>query len=356
MKQPKLSKKYKWLSIFIGIILIFSMFLLYFNVKLNQSVSVEESGYRFVVESGETLNSVLDELHKESIIPNALFAKLYARMQNLNEVYSGEYIFDTSMNTKDVIRLLNQPPRMNEVVVQLTEGFWAKDMAQQLAIALDMNADDFLSAWHDQTYIETLMASYDFLTEEIFNDNVRVYLEGYLYPDTYYIPLNASVDEVTRQILDNTQHYYNEVKDLIDASPYTTHEVFIFSSLVMYEARGEYDQQMVAGVFENRMEIGMPLQASASVCYVLYDFDSWLECEAYDNQAIDNLYNTYVYPGLPVGPILNPNIDAIRNTLMYQQHDYFYFVADVYEGGDGTVYYSKTLNEHENKVNELRNR
>lgn len=356
MKQRNYLNKKRWLGIIVGVILVLSMSLLYFNVILNQSVTVEESGYHFVVESGETLNTVLDDLNDASVIPNSFFAKVYARIENLNEVYSGSYLLDSSMNSKDVIKLLNQPPLMDEVVVQLTEGFWAKDMAKQLGDSLGIDENEFLSAWHDQAYIESLMPSYDFLTEELFNDEVRIYLEGYLYPDTYHIPLNATVDEVTRQILNNTQYYFNEVKDLIEASSYTIHEVFILSSLVMYEASGEYDQQMVAGVFENRMETDMPLQASASVCYVLYEFDSWLECESYDNQVIDSPYNTYVYLGLPVGPILNPNIDAIKNTLKYQKHDYFYFVADVYEGGDGTVYYTETLREHENKINELRNR
>jgi UPF0755 protein len=107
------------------------------------------------------------------------------------------------------------------------------------------------------------------------------------------------------------------------------------------------DMRLIAGVFYNRLRINMPLQASPTVCYSLYEFESWLECER--RTSIDSPYNTYVYRGLPVGPILNPSEMAITATLNPQPTDYLYFMADVY--GDGTIYFAKTLAEHEANVN-----
>ncbi len=354
--MKKLKRK-PTIFIILGVVLaVFLGVFYYYQNRLSETLNINEDTMYLSVVEGDSLPMILDHLEAESVISNAMVGKVYARINRLQEVYVGEYRLDETWTLIDLIEILNSPAPSDDVVVQLTEGYWAKDMAEVLEEALGIGASDFLDAWNDWDYIQTLSLDYDFLNEDIYSESVRVLMEGYLYPDTYYIPKDATVDDITRQILDNTQSNLNEVMDLVDASGLNLHEVMIMSSVVMYEASTDYDQSMVAGVFYNRLDSDMLLQSSVTVCYALYEFENWEDCELYANQAIDSPYNTYVYAGLPVGPILNPNVNAIKNTLQYTKHDYYYFVADVYEGGDGTVYYSKTYREHENKVNELRNR
>ena len=104
---------------------------------------------------------------------------------------------------------------------------------------------------------------------------------------------------------------------------------------------------MIAGVFQNRMKLGMSLDSSVTVCYALYDdMTSGEDCEV--NTHIDSPYNTYKNAGLPIGPILNPGAAAIDAVLHPKDNDYLYFVADIY--GDGKVYYAKTLQEQEANI------
>lgn len=349
-------KKHKIMTM--GVVLALALLgsFLFVHHALNAPLEFEDEVYHLEVLDGDSMNSVFDYLQTEGIIPNATIAKLYARYTDKSDVYIGNYVLQSGWNVKEIVDYLNETVPIQDVVIVLKDGGWAKDFAHALELGLEIDAQEFLNSWNDETYIRELMLDYPVLTEEIFNNQVRVLLEGYLYPDTYYIPDYADVDAVTRQILDNTQKNYNTIVSMIEQSDFTTHEVMILSSVVLYEAGSNEDQQMVAGVFMNRLAIDMPLQSSVTVCYALYEFEDWTDCELYVNQAIDSPYNTYVYTGLPVGPILNPNILAIENTLNYDKHDYYYFVADVYEGGDGTVYYSKTYQQHLNKINELENR
>ena len=106
----------------------------------------------------------------------------------------------------------------------------------------------------------------------------------------------------------------------------------------------------IAGVFYNRLNEGMKLDSSVTVCYALYDeYEDPTDCEV--KTDVDSPYNTYLHSGLPIGPILNPGEQAIKAVLHPTKTDDLYFLADI--NGDGKVYYSKTLEEHEAKMKEL---
>ena len=114
------------------------------------------------------------------------------------------------------------------------------------------------------------------------------------------------------------------------------------ASMVQFEGKTAGDMRTIAGVFQNRIDQHYRLQSSVTVCYALYEYDSWLDCEM--NADIDSPFNTYVIDGYPIGPIDNPGLDAIKAVLEPEQTDYMYFIADVY--GDGTVYFASTYEEH----------
>lgn len=361
MKQLKESnKKINHLYLNKKMVLLLCLLLIIFGVgfyqsKINKDNKSLNEPYLLSVQEGDTLGGVIDRLKEDNVIANPSFAKLHAKMSNQSQVFVGTYEISPNASIVEIIELISKPSIM-DVSVTLTEGMWAKDMALAIENKTGISKDKLLKLWSDEKFIKNLIEKYEVLTKDIINKDVKVLLEGYLYPDTYQFRYDSSPEEITYQILDNTEHKYLEVKDLIKKSKRSIHEVVTLSSVVMFEASEPSDQRMVAGVFENRLKIDMPLQSSVTVCYVLYEFEDWEECELYENQLIESPYNTYLNEGLPIGPITNPDIKAIQNTLNYKKHDYFYFVADVYEGGDGTVYYSKTYAEHEKKVEELRNR
>lgn len=345
-----------------NIILIFLAFSLLTTIlvyKTNlKAVQKETELVSFVVEEGQYFNEVVSELQAQGLIKSAFATKLYARISGKQNVSAGVYEVDKSWTSNQIITYLNETMPSSGITVKFNEAAWAKDIAQELEVTMGFSAKETLALWNDEAFVKKMIEKYDFLDASILKDkdDKRVLLEGYLYPDTYDFPKYFTVEEVTTFMLDNFGAKIAPLQSTIDKSDMSLNDIMTLSSIVMYEAATNEDQQMVAGVFMNRLKDGMPLQSSVTVCYVLYDFEDWQDCEAYKNQAIDSPYNTYVYKGLPIGPILNPSIKAIENTLNYKNHDYMFFIADVYEGGDGTVYYTKTYQDHLNKEKELKNR
>ena len=295
------------------------------------------------------LNQAIHKLQDENLIHSAFFTKVQARMNGFNKVYAGTYKISQSMSSYEILDLFNDPQAANhEVIVQLTEGYWARDMANKISEATGVSSDDYIKLWNNKEFVTKMIEKYDFIPKEVINQKeAKVLLEGYLYPDTYSVNTMDTLEEVTEIILANGQDKYDRVKDKISKSKLSPHEIYTLASIVEYEASGLEDMKKVAGVFMNRLEIGMPLQSSVTICYTLYDFEDWTDCESAAGNQTDSPYNTYIYKGLPPGPILNPSLKSIEATLDYDKNDYFFFIADVYDVLDGEVHYQKTYEEHE---------
>ncbi len=229
----------------------------------------------------------------------------------------------------------------------LREGLWAKDMAKALSLKLDITEENLLELWNDETYVKGLISQYEFLSEDILNPVLKVKLEGYLAPNTYNFYIDSSAEEITKKLLNQTEKIFNTYYDQFMASEYSVHELFTLASLTQYESGDFAEDQIIAGIWYNRLDINMRLESSVTICYALYDFESWEDCERYTN--IDSPYNSYRNAGIILGPVSNPGENSIKATLMPQASDYLFFLADVY--GDGTIYYSKTYEEHVAKVN-----
>lgn len=309
----------------------------------------------FVVEEGETMDVVLKRLQEEELIKSSTFASLHARISNQTQNMAGIFVLNDQMSTDEILKVLNDPTqaRTDQLLITFPEGRWAKDYAKQIEESLGIDDEEILALWNDASYIETLAKDYPFLDEKALNNEAyRVKLEGYLFPETYSFDKDASADEVTRTFLDHFADIYAKYEQDINSSGQSLHELITLASIVQYEASAASDMQMIAGVFYNRLESGMPLQSTVTVCYALYDDldrsdeDSWRTCEA--STDVDSPYNTYLHEGLPIGPIVNPGEEALNAVLHPQSSDYYYFIADVngVKGEAGKVYYSKSYEEH----------
>ncbi|MEG0238795.1 endolytic transglycosylase MltG [Anaerorhabdus sp.] len=327
----------------------------FFYTDSLKPVSKDSMQSSFIIESGQSMKTVLKNLKDEGLIKNDFTALLFAKFSDLTSVKKGEYTLDKSWSVKQILEYLNdsKSANVNDTRITIIEGDWAKHIASKVASTTNVSEDELFALWNNADYIRSLMGKYPFLTEDIFNDNSRVYLEGYLFPNTYDFFQETTAQDVTEKMLDQTLKIYDKYKaDFERVSSergMSIHELFTLASIVQYEASKAEDMKLIAGVFYNRLDTGMMLQSSVTVCYAI-DIDKgddWMKCEV--NPSFDSPYNTYKYTGLPPGPILNPGEAAIEAVLNPTSSKYYYFMADVY--GDGTVYYAETYAEHQKNVN-----
>jgi len=303
----------------------------------------------YTVQPGTGAKAVAAELHKEGIIGNPDYVYYHIRQKNLTDVKTGTYTLNKNWTPEHIFEVLNDASaaEVDAARVTIIEGDWAKHAAAKIAAETNVSAQELLELWNDESYLRGLMEKYPFLTDGLFKENIRIRLEGYLAPNTYQFYRETDAKTVTEKILDQQLAVYNSFKEDFDASKYSIHDLYTLASIVQYESGKPDDMKMIAGVFYNRLKDNWPLQSSVTVCYAMDndDGENWLACEA--NADFDSPYNTYMYPGLPPGPIVNPGPEAIDAVLHPTENDYFFFMADV---ATGEVYYAKTLEEHNANV------
>jgi UPF0755 protein len=357
----KTKPRVKWLRFIFIVGLIVGISLssgLYYVDENLKAVGPSGTTVNIVVEKGDLLPNVLDKLEDAGLIQNRTIVRYFARYENLIDFKAGNYTLDYGYDVRTILSILNDASKANrtDVVVTIIPGRWAKHIAEILAEQVpSVSAEEMLSLWNDEAYIRSLMPNYSVLTEDIFNRDVRVLLEGYLLPETYFMNPAASADSLTRRILNQTQKVYDDNRELFEnfmrSNNLSLHDVFILASIVQFEARTFEDMRMVSQVMLNRLQsnyTGRRLEVSASICYALYVYENWRECESAQNAQINSPYNTYRFAGLPIGPIDNPSKNTILATLQPIPNDYFFFIADVF--GDGKLYYAKDLAGHQANI------
>ena len=350
-KQKKRRFKPGNLLILLLPVILIAGLLYFFNLKNNQKpIQTTPEEVVFTVPAGAGAKTISQKLADEGIIRSGSAGYSFAKKNKLTDIKAGNFLLDKSWELEQIYTTLNDSTAtiVDDVRVTIVEGDWAKHIAEKIAAVTNVSEEELLNLWNDQNYIRSLFDRYPFLSEEMFGTDVRICLEGYLAPNTYIFFQDTTAEEVTEKILDQTLVNYKEVENDIKKSDMTVHQIFTLASIVQYESGKVSEMANIAGVFANRLRIDMPLQSSVTVCYAIdvNKDDDWMACEV--NSEFDSPYNTYKYPGLPPGPIQNPGIDALKAVLHPARHDYYYFMADVY--GDGTVYYAKTLEEHNANV------
>ena len=164
--------------------------------------------------------------------------------------------------------------------------------------------------------------------------------EGYLFPDTYRIYADAKPEDAFKKIFSNLENKITaEMRTELLKQKKSFFEILTMASLVEREAKTPEDMAMVADIFWRRNKMNWALQSCASVNYITGKNDPGVLDK---DRAIDSAYNTYKYPGLPLGPVGNPGLDAIKAAIYPQKNAYWYFMS----GTDGVMHYAKTLDEH----------
>lgn len=300
------------------------------------------------IESGSSAYDIMYALDDAGLIKNEFCAKLYVKFFAPDTLQANTYILNKTLSLQEMMGIISTGDfhYIQKNRFTIIEGATSKDAAAAIAEAFDFSADEILAKWNDETYLTSLIEQYWFLTDEILNDGILCALEGYLYPETYFVvDQEPTIEGVTTQILDITDEMLTPLKDQISAMDMSVHEFLTFASVVENESLFEEDRPKIAGVFINRLTEDMALQSDITVLYALGEKRVDV---TYADLEVDSPYNTYMYAGLPVGPVSNPSISTMEDSAGYEKHDYFYFFATE----DGKVLYTKTLAEHEQVVEE----
>lgn len=320
-------------------------------------VSNGDKEVEFDIKDGENLDTILANLKKDNLIKNVQISKIYVSLAHTKPYYAGTFLLNNGMSTQEILDYIADPSHImdNSIRFTIPEGAWAKEVAANLSKELPFTQEEILAQWNDQNYINELAQSYSFLNPEVLdNDQLKVKLEGYLFPETYYLDKDMSLDKVTRMFLDQFNSVYQKYKTQFDQSEMSVEEIVTLASIIQFESDSTDSMKSISGVFYNRLEQGMKLQSSVTVCYALYeDFSDAQACETQID--VDSPYNTYLHEGLPIGPILNPGQDAIAAALEPEENDYLFFAADIHnvKSNPGKVYYSVDYEEHQQIVSEL---
>ncbi|WP_049528583.1 endolytic transglycosylase MltG [Streptococcus pseudopneumoniae] len=315
------------------------------------------------IPEGANLQQIGDTLENSGLVKHGFIFSLYAKYKDYSDLKSGYYNLQKSMSTDDIIKELQKggTPQPQEVALAnltIPEGYTLDQIAQTVGqlqgeFKEPLTADAFLAKVQDETFISQLVAKYPTLLESLptKESGVRYRLEGYLFPATYSIKESTTVesliDEMVAAMDKNLSAHYTAIKE----KNLTVNELLTIASLVEKEGLKTDDRKLIAGVFYNRLNLGMPLQSNIAILYAEGKLGQNISLA--DDAAIDTTinspYNVYTNLGLMPGPVDSPSLDAIEASINQTKSDYLYFVANVQ---DGKVYFATTREEHDRNVAE----
>ena len=310
-------------TVLLGIILIgLLIFWLWWSQAIKPPVPDDETSVLFSIESGENIRSIADKLQKENLIRSPVAFFLLARFGSVaDKIQAGEFRLSRSADMYKIADSLTH----GTVDVQITipEGYRNEEIALKLTQSLSIPENEFLKAAE----------------------------EGFMFPDTYLIPKEASASQVSKIFLDNFNKKVTEKEiSLIKQKNLTLDEVINIASIVEREAKLDEDRPLVASVILNRLNIGMKLDIDATIQYALGYIPaekSWWKKEiTLEDLEIDSPYNTYKNPGLPPTPIANPGLKAILAVLEAPKTDYLYYIADKI----GKSHFAVSFEEHARNI------
>ena len=329
----------KYILIIIGAFLIF---LIYFNAQITKQNDNQFGERLFKIEKGEGVTQIAENLDQQGFLASQFWFKVYvAASGNKAKFLDGEYKLRTDLEIKELVRQLTGARNSNkEVDVTLLEGWSVAEMDEYL-VKRELIKPGELLAYSD----DFAQKDYFFL----FDRPKDADLQGYLYPDTYRVYVQTSAAELTRKMLENfDQKLTPEMRAEIKKQKKSIFEVVTLASVVEKEMFGYENRRVVADIFLKRLKTGMALQSDATVNFIT---QKGIAAPSLEDLKVENLYNTYKYPGLPPGPICNPSIEAIKAVIYPAKTNYWYFLNTP----QGEIIFSQTHDEHvDNKFKYLK--
>ena len=332
----------------LGIILII-IFIYIFNLR---AVSNSNELVSFTVNSGESKETIVDNLKNANLIRSKYVTLAYIILSGNGNIQAGNYELSRNMSTKEIIESLanGDVVNKNREVVSITfkEGITLKEYLQLIADNTNLEYDVIIEQINDLEFLNNLIEEYWFLTEDILNEDIYYALEGYLYPNTYEFHKETTLDEVISKILNETDNRLSTIREKLEASNNSIHEILTMASIAEKEAINYEDRQKVVQVINTRIDLNMNLGMDVTTYYGVQKDMKEILTNVDINDS--NPYNTRVsgFLGLPVGPICNPSIESIEAALNPADTNYIYFFADIVTGN---VYFTDNYDEFLNFKN-----
>ncbi|MGX8773747.1 MAG: endolytic transglycosylase MltG [Bacillota bacterium] len=301
------------------------------------------------IPQGSGASAIVEILNDEGLVKNMTFAKINARIGGYDSLQANTYVFSKAMTLPEMMEAINTGDfaYISKTAFRIAEGYRLSQSAAALAEVTPYSTEEVMAKWDDRDYVRTLIDKYWFLTDDVLKDDVMHPLEGYLFPDTYFLmDDNPTIESVTELSLDRMDQVLTERKAEIEKSQYSINEFLTLASIVTKEGCAtEDDAAHIAGVFINRLNQGMSLGSDVTVCYIFDEDRVDLKVSQLES---DSPYNARKVTGLIPGPICAVPEIAIDGVLNYADTDDLFF----YAGPDGTIYYAKTNEEHDKNVAE----
>lgn len=306
------------------------------NANDTQIVEVE-------IPEGTPVSTMGDILEEQGLIRSSSAFSLLVRVQGAAaNLQAGVHDLSPSMTMPEIVAALQEgAEEAGMLKVTVNEGLTVDQIAEVVADSTSYSAEDFLNLMSNQEFLAQLVQQYPILTDSYNNPNVRYVLEGYLFPATYDVAQGETLESLVTQMVDKTNEVLSKYQADIDASSYSLQDIMSIASLVEKEGQTTEDRKLIAGVFYNRLEQGMPIQSDISVLYAL---GTHKEMVTYDDLEVDSPYNLYTNAGLPPGPMNSPSEDAIAAALEPTDNDYLYFYANL---KTGEVFYTDDYEQHQ---------
>ena len=367
VKSPK-KKKSGFKAFFISLLIFLGLISAgaYFGYQYVQSSlqPVDASSKQYVtvqIPEGANVQTIGSTLEKSGLIKHGVIFAFYAKYKNYSDLKSGYYNLQKSMSTEDIIHELQkggtaeaQEPALANLTIP--EGYTIDQMAQAVGqlqgeFKEPLTADAFLAKVQDENFISQEVAKYPSLLESLptKESGVRYRLEGFLFPATYSIKESTTIESLIDEMLAAMDKTLAPHYSTIKSKNLTVNELLTIASLVEKEGAKTEDRKLIAGVFYNRLNLGMPLQSNIAILYAQGKLGQKISLadDAGIDTSINSPYNVYTNLGLMPGPVDSPSLDAIESSINQTKSENLYFVADV---TDGKVYYASNKEEHDRNV------
>lgn len=307
-----------------------SFFYFYQSIYWPQSAAVEKK--IFSIESGAGVKEIAKNLEQEGFIKKNFFFWLYVLLKKHDRnLKAGKYFLSPSMSVSEIaVRIMSGEADAEKITI--VEGWNLKNIAEQLERMELLSPKEIF----DITEKKDFSQEFDFLKDKPKNQS----LEGYLFPDTYFVSRGESVEIIIRKILANFGEKLSQpLREEISRQQKTIFEIITMASLIEKEVRTKEEKKLVSGILWKRLEEGYRLEVDATINYITGKNNT---SASFVDLAIDSPYNTYKYYGLPAGPIANPGLESILAAIYPKESNYWFYLSTP----EGETLFSRTLAEH----------
>lgn len=290
------------------------------------------------IPAGSSVRAIAARLDSAGLIDHPRLFSLYVRLKDADgALKAGHYRLAAGSSYGTLLAVLRSGAVVTNPLT-IPEGLTSREIAARIATFTGQPPDSVRALLTDSVWIASLHLP-------------GPTIEGYLFPETYRFAEGIGAREIATTMIDRYRAFWtDQARARAAALGMTEREVVTLASIVEEEAQVDEERPVIAGVYLNRLEIGMPLQADPTVQYALGEPRERLLYADIDAVA-DHPYNTYTHAGLPPGPIASPGAASLRATLEPADHAYLFFVARA----DGSHEFTRTLREHNNAKNRIRN-